>query len=176
MRMLAACFLLAVLAACGEAPRGEAEAAEAASISGEFRAKSERTRTETGNVAIQPAGLMFAHGVILYTRTIELRRAGQRIARDGDSFAAITFGAAEAPVELRRVTEQVVRGEGRSLCGEDVPGYVALAQDARAGKLVLLVFAGDEPPGPMATASRLCAVYEYSAAEGVPTHQGVVLW
>jgi hypothetical protein len=61
------------------------------------------------------------------------------------------------------------------LCGGERPQYVALAYEARATSVKLLVFAGDEPPGPEATRSRICASFAYAAPSGARTRQGVVL-
>jgi hypothetical protein len=38
-----------------------------------------------------------------------------------------------------------------------------------------MVFAGEEPPGPQATQSRLCAIFTYAAPDGARTREGVVL-
>lgn len=178
MRRLAALVFAAALAACsGEAsaPQGEAQAAEPVALTGEYRASSDTARVVTGDISIERGGLIFDKGVVLYTRALNPRRGYDRIARDGDSYAAVAVGAADLNVELRRVTEQRI-SEGQGLCGDDTPGYVALAYEARATQVTLLVFAGDEPPGPDATQSRLCATYAYVAPSGARTRQGVVLY
>jgi hypothetical protein len=85
------------------------------------------------------------------------------------------LGPAELAVELRRVTEQIVSEGARGVCGEVRPAYVALAYDERATAVTLLVFTGDEPPGPNATQSELCATFAYAAPDGARTRQGVLL-
>jgi hypothetical protein len=179
MRRLAVLVLAAALAACsGEAsvPQGEAQAAEPTALMGQYRAASDTARVVTGDVSIERGGLIFDKGVVLYTRVLSPRRGYDRIARDGDSYAAVAVGAADLTVELRRVTEQRIAAAGHGLCGDDAPGYIALAYEARATQVTLLVFAGDEPPGPDATQSRLCATYAYAAPSGARTRQGVVLY
>jgi hypothetical protein len=39
----------------------------------------------------------------------------------------------------------------------------------------MLVFTGEEPPGPQAVGSRVCASFRYAAPEGARTREGVVL-
>jgi hypothetical protein len=39
----------------------------------------------------------------------------------------------------------------------------------------MLVFSGDEPPGPEATHSWVCASFRYEAPEGARTREGIVL-
>ncbi len=177
MRFTIAAILAAALAGCsGEAsvPQGEAQAAEPAALVGQYKAASDTARVATGDVSIERGGLIFSKGVVLYTRVLNPRRGYDRIARDGDSYAAVAVGAADLTVELRRVTEQRLDG-AESLCGGDAPGYVALAYKERATQVTLLVFAGDEPPGPDATQSHLCATFAYVAPDGARTRQGVVL-
>lgn len=166
---------LTLTAACGEAGDGAAQASEPGVLIGRFRAASETARLATGDVSIERGGLIFDRGVTLYTRLLDPRSAHERIARDGDSYAAAAIGSSDLIIELRRVTDQALSGDTQSLCGADRPGYVALAYEERAANVTLLVFAGDEPPGPRATQSRLCATFAYAAHDGARTRQGVVL-
>lgn len=179
MRIFAALAFAAALAACsGEAhvPQGEAQAAEPAALMGQYKAASDTARVVTGDVSIERGGLIFDKGVVLYTRVLNPRRGHDRIARDGDSYAAVAVGAADLNVELRRITEQRLVDPAQSLCGSDDPGYIAIVHEPRATSVTLLVFAGDEPPGPDATQSRLCATFAYVAPDGARTRQGVVLY
>jgi hypothetical protein len=169
-------MLVAALTACGEARSLDGEAAAAAapaSLTGQFKAASETARAATGDVGVERAGLIFSHGAALYTRTLDPRRGADLTARDGDSYAAIAVGPSDLQVELRRVID-VTEADG--LCGDDAPTYVALVYETRAAAFTLLVFAGDEAPGPNATQSRLCARYAYTAPHGARTREGVVLW
>jgi len=175
MRLLLTTALCATLAGCGQARQGEAEASVPASIIGEFRAASQTARDVTGNVSIERAGLAFDRGVVLYTRTLNPRSASERIARDGDNYAAVLVSSADEPIELRRVTEQTLTQGAEGLCGAERPTYVAIANEERSAYLTLLVFAGAEPPGPTATDSRLCARFKYAAPDGARTREGVVL-
>jgi hypothetical protein len=175
MRFFLAAISCAALAACGQARNGDAEASVPASIVGDFRAASETARNLTGNVSIERGGLIFDRGVVLYTRVLNPRSASERIARDGDNYAAVLVSSADAPIELRRVTEQTITGDAEGLCGADRPTYVAIANEDRSSYLTLLVFAGGEPPGPEATDSRLCARFKYAAPDGARTREGVVL-
>jgi hypothetical protein len=167
--------LIGLLGACG----GQDEAPEAAPapalLAGHFRASSDTARQVTGDVSVERAGLVFEKGVVLYTRTLDPRRGGDLMARDGDTYAAAVLGPAELAVELRRVTEQTVSEGAQGVCGDARPAYVALAYDERATSVTLLVFAGDEPPGPNATQSELCATFAYAAPDGARTRQGVLL-
>lgn len=180
MRASLAAAMLLTLAACGDVPAPAGEAAASVptprALMGHYRAASDTARNLTGDMAIERGGLLFERGVIYYTRTLEPRRGSDRIARDGDSYAAVAVGQSDLRVELRRVTEEILSDGGRSLCGDDAPSYVALLHEARATEVKLLVFAGDEPPGPNAIDSRLCGAYAYSAPDGARTRQGVVLW
>jgi hypothetical protein len=175
MRTLIAACLCAVLSACGQASRGEAEASVPATLTGEFRAASETARNMTGNLSLERAGLIFDKGVVLYTRTLAPRSAGARISRDGDSYAALLVSSADVPIELRRVTEQTLTGGAEGLCGDEQPSYVAIANEHRSAHLVVIVFTGSEPPGPQATESRLCGTFKYAAPQGARTREGVVL-
>jgi hypothetical protein len=175
MRFLLAAIFCASLAACGQSRQGEAEASVPASIVGEFRAASETARDLTGDVSIERAGLIFDRGVVLYTRTLNPRSASERIARDGDNYAAVLVSSADAPIELRRITEQTRTGGAEGLCGADRPTYVAIANEERSAYLTLLVFAGADPPGPQAVESRLCGRFKYAAPDGARTREGIVL-
>jgi hypothetical protein len=176
MRILIAAALCAALAACDQGAQGEAEASVPDTIVGEFRAASETAREATGNVSIERGGLIFDRGVVLYTRALNPRAAHERIARDGDSYAAVLVSSGELPIELRRITEQTLTGGAQGLCGDDRPTYVAIANEERSSYLIVLVFSGDEPPGPDATESQLCARFKYAAPDGARTREGVVLW
>jgi hypothetical protein len=173
-------ILLLALAACSEAavpaPESPAAAEEHVSaLSGEYKASSNTARAITGGLIIQRGGVTFANGIILYTRTLNPRRGGDLIAKNGDSYAAAVVGPGTLLIELRRVTEQVVPDGVVGLCGAEAPQYVALAYDERATTVTLLVFSGDEPPGPQAMNSRVCARFGYAAPEGARTREGVVL-
>jgi hypothetical protein len=170
-------MLSAALAACGEAPAPPASAhsEEPAAIMGRYLAASNTAHTITGGVDIERGGLAFESGVILYTRVLNPRRGGDLIARNGDSYAAAALGPGDLIIELRRITEQTVPEGGVGLCGGERPQYLALAYEERATSITLLVFAGDEPPGPEATQSRLCASFAFVAPDGARTRQGVVL-
>ena len=175
MRILLAAIVCAASAACGQAPEGEAAASVPEMLTGEFRAASDTARSVTGNLSLERGGLIFDKGVVLYTRILTPRRALERIAREGDSYAAILVSPADIAIDLRRVTEQTLTGGAASLCGDDEPDYVAIAHEERATSVTVLVFAGDEPPGPNATQSRLCGAFAYAAPDGARTREGVVL-
>jgi len=174
MRTLFAALSFAALAGCGEAPAPSAEASGMA-VTGFFRAASVTAQERTGDVRVERGGLVFHSGVILYTRALEPRRGDDLISADGDTFAAAAFGASDLRVELRRVTEQTIAEGGQGVCGDRSVGYIALVHDTRATTLTLLVFAGNEPPGPRATESRVCARLGFSAPEGARTREGIVL-
>jgi hypothetical protein len=176
MRIAVIAASLALVASCARAPDGEAAASTSLPLQGVYRAASDSARTLTGSLSIERGGLMFDKGVILYTRTLERRRGFDRVARDGDSYASIVVGPADLIVDLRRVTEQTLSHGSRGLCGDDEPGYAALVYEERATSVTILVFAGDEAPGPEATASRLCGTFAYHAPDGARTSEGVVLW
>jgi len=176
MRAVLPLLLAAALAACGETrASSEPQHAEMAVLTGQYNAASSTAREATGGVSIERGGLLFSKGVVLYTRTLNPRSGIERIARDGDSYASIITAPEDLTIELRRVTEQVLTGEAHGLCGDASPGYVALAYAERATSVTILVFAGDEPPGPNATRSRLCATLAYTTPGGARTSQGVVL-
>ena len=175
MRSWLALLSFAALGACTQAsPTREADASEPAPLLGEYRAASDTACKQTGDVAIERGGLVFAKGVILYTRALRPRRGYDLIAAEGDSFAAIALGPAELSVDLRRVTEQTLSGGALGLCGAEAPTYVALTYEDRATAITMLVFAGDEPPGSDATQSRLCGAFAYVAPDGARTREGVV--
>lgn len=177
MRALFAIVLLAALPGCTPAntPAPDASANEPAPLIGAYRAASDTARQRTGDIAIERGGLVFAKGIILYTRALNPRRGYELTAREGDSYAALAVGPGELNVELRRISEQVLPHGVMGLCGADAPSYAALAYEARAASVTLMVFSGDEPPGPQATQSRLCGAFAYLAPDGVRTRQGVAL-
>lgn len=164
--MLVAVFLTA----CGEArDGGEALAAAPPALLGEYAAASDAART-LGDVGIERAGLIFASGAVLYTRTLEPRAGADRTSRNGASYAALA-GADVAQVELRRV---VSASAADGFCEGREPSFVALAHDPGRSRFTLLVFAGDEPPGPNAEAVSLCGRYAYAQVQTAAP--GVVLW
>jgi hypothetical protein len=183
MRFAAAAILALMLAACGVAAAPEAEAPEpdphtetnVSVLFGAYKPSSNTARAITGGMVVERGGISFGNGVILYTRALNPRRGGDLIAKHGDSYAAAVLGPAALSVELRRVTEQVVPAGMVGLCGGARPQYVALAYDERATVVSMLVFSGDEPPGPDATHSWVCASFRYAAPEGARTREGIVL-
>lgn len=180
MRFAAISVLLLTLAACSQAaPDSDAATvppdAPQTSLAGDYKPSSNTARAITGGIVIQRGGVTFANGVILYTRVLNPRRGGDLIAKNGDSFAAAVVGPGTLNVEMRRVTEQVVPEGVIGLCGTERPQYIALAFDERATTVTMLVFSGDEPPGPDALNSRVCARFGYAAPEGARTREGVVL-
>ncbi len=181
MRLALVSALLLALAACTQAVAPDsdvaatAEAERHAVLSGDYKPSSNTARAITGAMVVQRAGISFANGVVLYTRVLNPRRGGDLIAKNGDSFAAAVLGPGTLNVELRRVTEQVVPDGVVGLCGAERPQYIALTFDERATTVSMLVFAGDEPPGPDALDSRVCARFGYAAPDGVRTREGVAL-
>jgi len=121
---------------------------------------------------VERAGLLFASGAALYTRTLEPRRALDLTAREGQSYAALAVGGADLHVELRRIIDATAP---ERVCAER-PTYVALVYGERASGFTLLVFSGAHAPGPGATETVLCASYRYAALHGARTQVGVVLW
>lgn len=179
MRFVAASILLLGLVGCSQAPAPAASSAEVGEpvsvLAGEYKPSSNTARAITGAAVIQRGGVSFANGVILYTRALHPRGGGDLIAKNGDSYAAAVLGPGSLRVELRRVTEQAVPEGVIGLCGVERPQYIALAFDERATVVTMLVFSGDEPPGPEALNSRVCARFGYAAPDGARTREGVVL-
>lgn len=175
-RFLPAAALL-LLAGCTDAgsTQNTPHSPAATPLTGRYRAVSDTAQAITGGVTIERGGLIFDKGAVIYTRTLNPRRGADRIARDGDSYAAVAVGPGELTIELRRVREQAVTGGAQGLCGAQTPTYVALAYQERATSVTVLVFSGEEPPGPQATQSQLCATFAYAAPDGARTRQGVVL-
>ncbi len=180
MRFVLVALLTAALAACGETASPTSAATPAhegrpSALAGDYKPMSNTARALTGAIVIQRGGISFGNGVILYTRTLNPRRGGDLIAKNGDSYAAAVVGPGSLQVELRRITEQVVPDGVIGLCGAERPQYVALAYDDRETTVTLLMFTGDEPPGPEALDSRVCARFGYAAPDGARTREGVVL-
>lgn len=175
MRAILITLALAALAACSDDGAANARQPGPATLTGEYVAASAPAREATGAVSIERGGILFEKGVTLYTRTLNPRSGLERIARDGESYANVVVAPSDLTIELRRVTEQSLSGGARGLCGAVQPSYVALAYAERARAVTVLVFAGEEPPGPNATQSRLCATLAYVAPGGARTSQGVVL-
>ncbi|MBL8547521.1 MAG: hypothetical protein JNL81_13735 [Hyphomonadaceae bacterium] len=179
MRFSIAAALLLALAACGntEPSARDTIAPEVRDlrVNGDYKPSSNTARAITGGMVVQTGGLSFGNGAVLYTRTLNPRRGGDLLAKNGDSYAAAVVGPGALSVELRRVTEQVLPAGVVGLCGAERPEYVALAYDERATTITMLVFSGDEPPGPQAVNSRVCARFGYAAPDGARTREGVVL-
>jgi len=180
MRVAAISFLLLFVCACSQAASDSSAATvppepPRAVLSGDYKPASNTARAITGAMVVQRGGVSFDNGVILYTRTLNPRRGGDLMAKNGDTYAAAVVGPGSLNVELRRVTEQVVPSGVVGLCGAERPQYVALTYDERATVVTVLVFAGDEPPGRDALNSRVCARFGYAAPEGARTREGVVL-
>ncbi len=163
-----------LLSACEPAPAGGASASTPPA--GRYVAASETSRLRTGDMTIERGGLVFTAGQVLYTRVLDPRRGYDAVARGGDSYAALAVGPSDMAVELRRVTDQTLPAGAQGLCGDEAPAYVALAAAEHAKAVTLLVFAGEEPPGPDAVASRYCGAFAYEAPDGARTRQGVLLW
>lgn len=175
MRALLAFALLAALSACGaRVSRGDAEAAEPAAFTGRFNAASDTARSLTGGVSITRDGLAFDTGAMLATRIVGEHHGWDQIARDGDTFAAAAVGPSDLSVELRRVTSTQSLRRAPELCAT-APGYVAIVHKPQRMEVTLLVFAGDEQPGPQAARSTLCAAFAYTLPSGARTREGVVL-
>jgi len=175
MRVAFVALCLLALAACGQRPAQDAAATEPVLLVGEFKAASDTARAISGDIRIERGGLLFSSGIVLFTRTLAPRRGSDVISRDGDSYAAAALGPADLVVELRRVTDQTVPHSRVGLCGAQSVEYIALAYETRAQKVTALVFTGDEPPGPQASRSRLCASYAFAPPAGARTTQGIVL-
>lgn len=179
MRTALASLLMLALWACTDAASNSSVTAppepERPVLSGAYKPASNTARSITGAMAVQRGGVSFDNGVILYTRTLNPRRGGDLMAKNGDTYAAAVVGPGSLNVELRRVTEQVVPGGVVGLCGAERPQYVALTYDERATVVTVLVFVGDEPPSADAHNSRVCARFGYAAPEGARTREGVVL-
>lgn len=171
--LLLTVMLAASLAACGEARTPDLADTGPSAVMGQFRAASDNARSQLGDVSVERAGLIFAGGAVFYTRTLDPRVGADAVAQGGDSYASIALGPSDLRVELRRVTEALHAG---AICGDGAPAYIALVHEERPASFTLLVFSGDEPPGPAATRSRLCASYRYDAPQGARTREGVVLY
>lgn len=160
-----------LLAACSEArTSGEAQAAAPPVLLGQYSAASEAAQ-RIGDVGVERAGLIFASGAVLYTRTLAPRAGADRTSRDGASYAALTGGGDVAQVELRRVVDFTA---AEPLCDGRAPSFVALVQAPRASGFTMLVFTGEDPPSANAEAISLCARYAYLPAQSASA--GVVLW
>ena len=175
MRILLVAALLAALAGCSETLAPPSEAAPQSPLHGHFKAASLPAQERAGDVRIERAGLLFESGVTLFTRTLDPVRGADLISRDGDSYAAAALGPRDLIVELRRVTEESVPAAGQGLCGVERVQYIALAYEGRATTFTLLAFTGEEPPGPQASRSHVCARLGYAAPQGARTREGVVL-
>jgi hypothetical protein len=182
--LIAALPALVLLASCGEAgspvaSEANASASEAAPLMGAFRAQSASAHSIVGDLSIERAGLIFTNGVTLYTRALNPRRADEIIARGGLTYAAAALGPSSVVVELRRVTDQVISPTGgarRGACENgEPPRYVAIVYEPPGRTVTILVFGGEDPPGPSAVDSRVCAAYGYTAPTGVRTSAGIVL-
>lgn len=177
MRFLAALAFAATLGACdAHAPQGDAEAAVPAGLTGRYNASSDTARSLTGGVVISRDGMAFEKGAMLETHRVGLHHGWDLISRDGDTFAAAAVGPSDLSVELRRIrSSQSLRG-APNICGGRPPSYVAITYEAQRADVRLLVFTGDEPPGPEATRSTLCGAFGYAAPSGARTREGVVLY
>ena len=137
--------------------------APAAERSETHAAASTTAMSLTGDMVITPSGLIFERGITLFTRALEPRSPTDRIGQSGESYGEVA-GSLAAEVELRRVTNQVIAPGALNrdgLCGAGVrPAYVALLRDTSA--LSLIVFAGEQPPGPGASDALVCAIYGYA--------------
>lgn len=173
MRVLAVLAALAALSACGEQGRPAESASQPDVLTGRFSATSDAARHVTGDLVIERGGLVFDSGEILYTRVLNPRRGVDPISRDGASYAALAGMRGDVVVELRRITEQTLREGGAGLCRDARPAYAALVHETPAHSVTLLVFEGDEPPGPQAIESRLCGRYSFSASAA--GQEGVML-
>lgn len=160
--MRALLFLAALLVGCDStfSPSVDAPAVERSET---HVALSDTAMSLTGDIVITPSGLMFATGITLFTRVLEPRAPTDRISQGGEGYADIAASLAPE-VELRRITNQVIAPGAANrdgVCGAGArPAYVALLRDTRT--LTLIVFAGQEPPGPNATDAPVCAVYAYA--------------
>ncbi len=181
---VAASLVLLFLSSCGESGAPITSGTEVAAgpiqpLLGAFKAQSETAHAVTGDVAIERAGLIFDNGVTLYTRELNARRGHDLIKRDGESYAAAAVGPSDLVVELRRVTQQVIAADAPAIHGAcetaEPPEYLAVLYEPPAYTITVIVFTGNDAPGPEATDSRVCAIYGFTAPEGARTREGVVL-
>jgi hypothetical protein len=113
----------------------------------------------TGALTITPAALHFEKGFAAQTEFMAIVPATNIISDDGESFAA----AAPGPVTLRMELRRIVGGAPAQLCGADSTAtFVALASDEPLTGLTLIVFSGQDAPGPTAQNSAVCATYSYA--------------
>lgn len=142
---------------------------------GQYHAVSDSARVVTGSLSIERGGLIFDKGATLFTRVLNPRSGADPIARDGQTYAIAAVGSSDLRIELRRVTQQSLTRGAKALCEGAEPTYVALAYKSRMTNVTMLVFSGEEAPGPNATQSAVCATYAYAAPDGARTREGIVL-
>jgi hypothetical protein len=169
-------ILVFALAACGQLPVSAPREQAAVTRALVFNATSETARSFTGDVTLDGPRLSFAKGAALVTQPLARREPAEPIAQGGPSFAAAALGPPDIVVEVRSVTAQSLAQGAPSLCPSGgSPTFIALIYGQRSTRVTLMVFNGDEPPGPSASKSFLCATYVYTAPDGVRTRQGVLL-
>ena len=177
MRGFLPLLLAAALAACGETQASnEPRHAAADVLVGQYNAASNTAREATGAVSIERGGLLFAKGVVLYTRTLNPRSGLERIARDGDSYAVDrhaphrshhrtpprhrTGSHRQRPRPLRRHGPRLRRARLRRTRHH---GHAACVRRRRTA-------------GPATRRKAACAhASRYAAPDGARTSEGVVL-
>lgn len=163
--MRAVLAVLAVtLAACAQPPAAtEAAAPAPPALTGTFEAMSNTATAITGNVDVQPDVLSFGKGF-----RIEGGRIDATLGPDTDLSAAggtIADGSGNTSIqtiELRRIDLVRVAADAPDphLCGGIAVTHVILANGADA--LSVLVFSGEDAPGPNAHDTQLCGIFNYA--------------
>ena len=115
MRHAIAALCLFALGACSPASNSDAatneERTSATVLTGDYKASSNTARSITGGMVVQRAGVTFTNGITLYTRTLNPRRGGDLMAKNGDSYAAAVVGPGDLNVELGSGKLKIVDGE-----------------------------------------------------------------
>ncbi len=164
MRFAIAILAALTLAACTQ-PAAPTEAAAPAppALTGAFEAMSNTATAITGNLDVQPDVLSFGKGF-----RIEGGRIDTALGPDTDLSAiggTIADGSGNRTiqtVELRRIDLVRVAADAPNptLCGGLAATHVILANGTDA--LSVLVFSGEDAPGPSAHDTQLCGIFNYA--------------
>lgn len=168
MRFVVAVLVSLALVGCTQAaapPADEtvADAPALPALTGEFTAMSNTAISITGDINVQPDVLSFGKGF-----RIEGGRIDTALGPDTDLSAiggTIADGSGNRTiqsVELRRIDLIRVAADAPNptLCGGVATTHVILANGTDA--LSVLVFSGEDAPGPNAHDTQLCGIFSYA--------------
>ena len=164
MRAVLAALAVTLAACAPPAPATESAAPAPPALSGSFEAMSNTATAITGNLDVQLDVLSFGKGFRIEGGRIDTALGPDTdLSAGGGTIADGSGNTSVQTVELRRIDLVRVAADAPDphLCGGVAATHVILANGTDA--LSVLVFSGEDAPGPNAHDTQLCGIFNYAA-------------